>query len=88
MRTKLDDAQKAVLSDLQEAINNAEDDGVLVPCRGRLEWTVEGDAERLEYAANRCRLCPAFHECQRAAAALQPTAGVWAGRIFFDRSHR
>lgn len=84
MKARLTDVEALALDVLYDGIRQAEDNGLLVPCLGHAAWTVDGDQARAEYAAARCRLCPAFDACRRAAEATQPTAGVWAG-IDYER---
>lgn len=40
-----------------------------------------GRRRRTQLAAATCAECPVFAQCERLAAIVQPTSGVWAGRL-------
>lgn len=49
------------------------------PCADDPRWT-SNEPEHRAAAAPGCRWCPALAQCDAYAQALQPVAGVWAGR--------
>ena len=67
------------LAGLSAALDEAFEARLTVPCLGRGEWLSE-DPDETRYAVAACQGCPALEACRRAADALQPETGVWAGR--------
>lgn len=73
----------AGLNRLFAAIQQATDDGELVPCtvNERASLWLSDDPDEQVAAAHGCQGCPALTACRAYATAWPEPAGVWAGRV-------